>query len=82
MTHPPPPYPDLEIELLANTVERAVDLVRAGAVEQGYQELQYGLERARTLLDEPWGEALARRYADACLNYAREWLTANTRTVN
>lgn len=52
--------PDLELDLLTNTVDVAVGLACAGELARGHQELLYGLERvqAARAAGELWAEAL------------------------
>ena len=70
--------PDAEIDLLANTVDLALERAQQGRPEHGYLELLYGLERARAgVAQEEWGPRLARRWAHALAEYARRWLPRN-----
>lgn len=70
--------PDVEIDLLTNTVDLALQHARQGRPHHGYLELLYGLERARAAVAaEDWGPGLALRWAHALAEYARRWLPQN-----
>ena len=70
--------PDLELDLLTNTVEEALSLAHERRPERGYLELSYGLQRAREGVTEgEWGPALVLRWHAACRNYARKHLRGN-----
>lgn len=65
--------PELEAELLCNSVAAALDRVHAGNVEMGYRELAYGLQRARVMAEEEdWGPEVVGRWELALRNYT--WL--------
>jgi len=70
--------PELEIDLLTNTVEEALSLAREGRSYHGYLELLYGLERARKgVAEAEWGPALALRWHHALTEYTGRWLPRN-----
>ena len=70
--------PDLEIDLLTNTVEEALSFAHEGNAARGYLELMYGLQRAREGVTEgEWGPALVLRWHGACRRFAAEWLGGN-----
>ena len=64
--------PDDELNLLVNTVDLAASRASGGDVAAGYEELLYGLHRAKALRDdgEAWGEALVQQWRGALDRYA------------
>jgi hypothetical protein len=62
--------PEIEINLLKETVDIAIGWVAEGRVGEGYVVLSDGLRRARELPGEPWREELVGRWRLACDNFA------------
>lgn len=69
---------DDEISLLNNTIDQAVTLAALGELCEGYDELAYGLERAKAHLGFglTWPEELLPLYQQAVENYCVSYLPA------
>lgn len=67
-----PAVPQDEITTLVMACAEAADLADEGQVEDGYQRLYNGFERAmalRVMRHEPWAEELIRRWDAAIKDY-------------
>ncbi|MDQ2733051.1 MAG: hypothetical protein M3Y56_15460 [Armatimonadota bacterium] len=66
-----PELPQLEVSLLLNSVDEALDLALSRRAEDGARELRYGLDRARAALDdcEPWAPEMVERWSRALTQY-------------
>jgi hypothetical protein len=71
------PLPTHEIDLLCNTVTRALELAGLGYPAHGYWELVYGRERTRLDLGEAWGPELLARWEHAVTEYVRRHSPVN-----
>ena len=67
--------PDLELDLLINSIDRAVALAVMHRVADGYCELEHGLERAQAARDdgEEWADLLVTRYRIALDNFCESY---------
>ncbi|MDQ2731575.1 MAG: hypothetical protein M3Y56_07945 [Armatimonadota bacterium] len=66
-----PPIPQLEVSLLLNTVDQALDMVLSRRPIDGAKELHYGLRRMDAALEdsEPWAPEMIERWRTALTNY-------------
>ncbi|MCA1595722.1 MAG: hypothetical protein LC772_04785 [Chloroflexi bacterium] len=71
MDKPEAAIPDVEIDLLLNTVDEALALALARRPEDGAAEILYGVNRAKTFceLGEPRAPGLLQRYRTAYTNF-------------
>jgi hypothetical protein len=66
--------PEIELDLLLNTVTLTVDLAGDGFVGTGFRELHYGEERAAVVgAGEAWGLELVQRWRQAVDRYTAEY---------
>ena len=66
--------PDSELNAFLLTTTEAVDLARAGEIDDGYRCLRGDLARAEECAEfEPWGPELVKRYRDGIARFEQQY---------